>query len=95
MAIPGTRWKPILIWALRERTARFGQLAAVVGVISRKVLASTLKELEEDDVIMRQEFKELQPRVEYSLTEKGLALIPIMVKLVEWDSTYFESTAVC
>ena len=88
MAIMGTKWKPIVIWALRERKARFGQLAAAVGLISRKVLTTTLKELEEDGVITREEYKELPPRVEYSLTEKGLALIPIMLKLVDWDSTY-------
>ncbi len=89
MAILGTKWKPILIWALRERKARFGQIAASVGLISRKVLTSTLKELEEDGVILREEFKEMPPRVEYSLTEKGHALIPIMLKLVEWDTIYF------
>ncbi len=91
MAILGTKWKPILIWALRERKARFGQLAAAVGLISRKVLTSTLKELEEDGVIKREEFKELPPRVEYALTEKGHALIPIMLQLVDWDSAYFHS----
>jgi DNA-binding HxlR family transcriptional regulator len=95
MAIIGTRWKPILIWALRDRTARFGQLAAAVGLISRKVLSSTLKELEEDGIIMRQEFRELPPRVEYSLTEKGQALIPIISQLAEWDSAYSEVVAVC
>jgi DNA-binding HxlR family transcriptional regulator len=95
MAIIGTKWKPILIWALRDRTARFGQLSLAVGLISRKVLTSSLKELEEDGVIMRQEFKELPPRVEYSLTEKGHALIPIIAQLAEWDTHYFEQVAVC
>ncbi|QEM08412.1 helix-turn-helix transcriptional regulator [Mucilaginibacter rubeus] len=89
MAILGTKWKPILIWALRDRKARFGQIAAAVGLISRKVLTTTLKELEEDGVVMREEFKELPPRVEYSLTEKGLALIPVMLQLVDWDRKYF------
>jgi len=88
MAILGTKWKPILIWALREKKARFGQIAATVGTISKKVLTSTLRELEEDGVISREEFKELPPRVEYTLTEKGRALIPIMLKLVQWDSIY-------
>lgn len=88
MAILGTKWKPILIWALRDKKARFGQIAATVGTISKKVLTSTLRELEEDGVVSREEFKELPPRVEYTLTEKGQALIPIMLKLVQWDNIY-------
>ena len=90
MAILGSKWKPILIYALRERTARFGQLHASVGSISKKVLTSTLRELEADSVIFRQEFKELPPRVEYSLTEKGRTLVPIIVQLAKWDNAHYE-----
>ncbi|WP_316741296.1 helix-turn-helix domain-containing protein [Pedobacter antarcticus] len=88
MNILGTKWKPIIIYALRERKARFGQLSAAIGLISSKVLTSTLKELEADGIILREEFKDVSPRVEYSLTEMGLALIPIMVLLVEWDAQH-------
>nr|WP_322623692.1 helix-turn-helix domain-containing protein [uncultured Flavobacterium sp.] len=90
MSILGSKWKPIIIYALRDRTARFGQLHASIGSISKKVLTDTLKELEADEVLFREEFKELPPRVEYSLTEKGRALIPIMIDLVKWDNTYYE-----
>ncbi|RNL90663.1 transcriptional regulator [Sinomicrobium pectinilyticum] len=90
MAILGTKWKPIIIYALRERKARFGQLHAAIGTISKKVLTDMLKELEADHILLRQEFKELPPRVEYSLTPKGKALIPIMLDLVKWDNSYYE-----
>jgi DNA-binding HxlR family transcriptional regulator len=90
MAVLGTKWKPIVIWMLRERKARFGQIAATIGIISRKVLASTLKELEEDGLIVREEYKELPPRVEYSLTKKGADLVPIMQQIVAWDVAYRE-----
>lgn len=90
MAILGTKWKPIIIYALRERTARFGQLFAAVGSISKKVLTDTLKELEADGILLRVEFKEVPPKVEYSLTEKGKALIPIMMQLTEWDHKYYD-----
>ncbi|AWH84024.1 transcriptional regulator [Flavobacterium album] len=93
MAILGTKWKPIIIYALRERKARFGQLHTAVGSISKKVLTTTLRELEADGVLLREEFRELPPRVEYSLTEKGLALIPIILKLAEWDHIYHEGSA--
>ena len=88
MAVLGTKWKPIVIWVLRERKARFGQIAATIGLISRKVLTTTLKELEDDGLIFREEHRELPPRVEYSLTEKGLALVPIMCQLVDWDMSF-------
>lgn len=86
MSILGTKWKPIVIWVLRERKARFGQIAASIDVISRKVLTTTLQELEADGIILRQEYKELPPRVEYSLTPKGLALLPILEQLAAWNS---------
>ncbi|WP_116789708.1 winged helix-turn-helix transcriptional regulator [Flavobacterium psychrotrophum] len=91
MAILGSKWKPILIYTLRERTARFGQLHASIGTISKKVLTSTLKELEADGVLLREEFKELPPKVEYSLTEKGRTLVPIIVQLAKWDNEHYES----
>lgn len=90
MAILGSKWKPVIIWALRERTMRFGQVAAATDTISRKVLTTTLLQLEEDGVIYRNIKSDsgLQ-HVEYSLTEKGRDLIPLMLQLVEWDTKYY------
>jgi DNA-binding HxlR family transcriptional regulator len=88
MAVLGTKWKPIIVYALRDHTARFGQIAAVVGEISRKVLTTTLKELEADGIITRSVHKEVPPRVDYSLTEKGLALLPIMYQLAAWEEEF-------
>lgn len=89
MAILGTKWKPIIIYALRDRTVRFGQLHAVIGSISKKVLSGTLRELEADGIVTREEFKELPPRVEYALTEKGKSLLPIIRDLAEWDNKHY------
>lgn len=90
MAIVGSRWKPIIIYALRNRKARFGQLHASIGTISKKVLTSTLKELEANEILNREEFKEIPPRVEYSLTEKGKTLVPIIMELAKWDNKHYE-----
>ncbi|UOQ75134.1 winged helix-turn-helix transcriptional regulator [Hymenobacter cellulosilyticus] len=68
MSIVGSKWKPIVIWVLRERTARFGQIAAAIEVVSRKVLTDTLQELEADGLVLRKEHAALAQRVEYSLT---------------------------
>ena len=88
MSALGSKWKPILVMVIREKTLRFGQITAQLPVISRKVLTDQLKELEEDGVLTRQEFREIPPRVEYRLTEKGLALLPILHLLEEWEAQY-------
>lgn len=88
MAELGSKWKPIIILTIQDRKIRFGELAAKINVISRKVLTDQLRELETDELIIREEFKEIPPRVEYSLTEKGIALLPIFSQLEEWEQQY-------
>lgn len=88
MSALGSKWKPIIVLVIKDRKLRFGELAVRINVISRKVLTDQLREMEADGLIIREEFKELPPRVEYSLTEKGLALLPILYKLEEWEAKY-------
>ena len=80
----GNKWKPLIVHVIRQRTVRFGQIDAFIPTITRKVLTEQLKELEEDGIINRVAYKELPPRVEYSLTEKGLALLPIVDQIQDW-----------
>ena len=93
MNIIGNKWKPILIYLLSNGSLRFGKLLMLTPGISRKVLTSQLRELEEDGIIIREEFKELPPRVEYSLSEKGLALLPILRSLSQWAETMYPDIA--
>lgn len=88
MSALGSKWKPIIVLVIQDRKLRFGELAVRINVISRKVLTDQLKEMQADSLIIREEFKELPPRVEYSLTEKGLALLPILYQLEEWETKY-------
>lgn|SRR5690606_28992628 len=90
----GSKWKPIIIHTIQTRKIRFGQLDAIIPLITRKVLTQQLKELVEDGIVMREEFSELPPRVEYSLTDKGFALLPILKSVCEWNMKY-ENTTVC
>lgn len=90
----GSKWKPIIIHTIHTRKIRFGQLDAIIPLITRKVLTQQLNELEEDGILIREEFVELPPRVEYSLTEKGLALLPILKSVCEWNVLY-ENTKMC
>ncbi len=84
----GNKWKPIILNVIGTRTIRFGQLDSIIPLISRKVLVEQLKELEEDGILERLAYKELPPRVEYKLSEKGLAFLPILESIKEWNCKY-------
>lgn len=84
----GNKWKPIIINVIGSRSIRFGQLDAIVPHISRKVLTEQLKELEEDGLLVRIAYKELPPRVEYKLSEKGLAFLPILESIKAWQGNF-------
>ncbi|MES2554926.1 MAG: helix-turn-helix domain-containing protein [Bacteroidota bacterium] len=88
MAVIGTKWKPIIIYILQKRKIRFGQLDALIPLITRKVLTEQLKELEDDGLVIREAFNETPPRVEYSLTGKGLELLPILNSIIIWNEKH-------
>jgi DNA-binding HxlR family transcriptional regulator len=92
----GNKWKPIIINVIGIRSVRFGQLDAIVPHISRKVLTEQLKELVEDGLLERIAYKELPPRVEYKLSKKGLAFLPILESIKVWQREFEEiETADC
>src|SRR5579863_3201999 len=84
----GNKWKPIIINVIGTRTVRFGQLDSIIPLISRKVLTEQLKELEEDGLLERLAYKEIPPRVEYKLSQKGVAFLPILENIKEWNLKY-------
>jgi len=88
MAIIGTKWKPLIVYVLQNKKVRFGQIDAIIPLITRKVLTEQLKELEVDGILRREAFNEIPPRVEYSLTEKGLALLPILNLIKSWNTKF-------
>lgn len=88
MSIIGTKWKPIIVYILQKRKVRFGQLDALIPLITRKVLTEQLKELEDDGIVIREAFSEIPPRVEYSLTEKGIELLPILNSIIIWNEKH-------
>lgn len=80
----GGKWKPVIMYTLRSGTRRFGEIGARIPTISRKVLTEQLKELEEDDLVQRKHFKEIPPRVEYTLTELGKSMAPVFIEMEKW-----------
>ena len=82
------RWKVLNIRDLMDGTKRFGELKKSIGSISQKVLTSNLREMEADGLVNRKVYAEVPPRVEYTLTDTGYSLKPILDAMVEWGLEY-------
>jgi DNA-binding HxlR family transcriptional regulator len=82
----GGKWKPVILHCLRTETRRFGEIAARIPSISRKVLTDQLKELEEDHLIIRKQYNEIPPRVEYSLSKLGKSMGPVLAEMEKWGT---------
>ncbi len=85
LKIFGGKWKSIIMWYLHSNgTKRYGEIKKVLPGITHKMLSQQLRELEKDDIVIRKEFPQVPPKVEYSLTKKGSSLIPILLSICEW-----------
>lgn len=84
----GTKWKVLIIRDLLTGTKRFGELKKSLNNITQKVLTQNLREMEENGLVTRKVYPEVPPKVEYSLTETGLSLKPILDSMVDWGSNY-------
>ena len=82
----GGKWKTIILYSLLSGTRRFGEIAVRIPDISLKVLTEQLKELESDGLIVREQYKEIPPRVEYSLTDLGKSLSSVFRELEIWGT---------
>ena len=80
----GGRWKSVILYYLTSGKRRFGEIAVRLPTISRKVLTQQLKELERDGLVVRKQFKEIPPRVEYSLTDLGKSLTSVFKEMSNW-----------
>ena len=79
------KYKMTILYTLMEfGVVRFNEMKRYIGEISYKTLSSTLKELEADGLVHRKEYPQIPPKVEYSLTERGRSLIPILDGMCEW-----------
>ncbi len=84
MDVIGGKWKVLILWELGERPHRFGELRRKLPGITEKVLASHLREMETDGIVHREEYDEVPPRVEYSLTPRGVSLNAALEPLGAW-----------
>ncbi|GAA3927925.1 helix-turn-helix domain-containing protein [Streptomyces gulbargensis] len=87
--VVGGKWKPLILWALHAHApVRFGELRRLVAGVSEKMLIQQLRELEADGIVHREIYREVPPRVEYSLTELGEALNTALLPLGEWGDRF-------
>ena len=82
------RWKVLVLRDLLSGTKRFGELKKSIGSISQKVLTSNLRSMEEDGLLTRKVYAEVPPRVEYTLTELGESLQPVLLAMQQWGLEY-------
>ncbi|HJX56007.1 MAG TPA: helix-turn-helix domain-containing protein [Methanoregula sp.] len=87
----GGKWKPLVIYTLKDGTLRFNQIVSRVQPrITQRMLTKELRELERDGLVIRKVYAQVPPKVEYSLTETGQSLIPILDQLCDWGSEHMK-----
>ncbi len=92
LSVIGGKWKMLILWHLgKEGTKRFGELKALMPGITQRMLVNQLRELEEDLIVHREVYPVVPPKVEYSLTEQGKSLMPILDAMYEWGKNYMET----
>ena len=89
----GDRWKVLIIQNLLDGTKRFGELKRELGNITQKVLTSNLRLLEEKGILVRKVYAQIPPRVDYTLTQLGYELKPVIDSMIAWAEEYRKNMA--
>ena len=89
----GGKYKALILWHLSEGKLRFTELKKQVGTATPKVLTSQLRELEHQELIGREVFPDAPPKVEYSLTETGRSLLPVLKAMGDWGTAHLKNRA--
>lgn len=88
LSLIGGKYKMVILyWLYRQQVVRFNELQRLIGGASYKTLAATLKELERDELIVRTEYPQVPPKVEYRLSEIGQSLIPVLDAMCVWGNS--------
>lgn len=86
LAVMGGKWKPLILYHLHHDSRRFGDLKRLVAGISEKVLIQQLRDLQASGVIVRHDYKEVPPRVDYTVTPFGTTLVKALMPLCQWGT---------
>lgn len=90
IAVIGGKWKPEILWHLRSGPKRFGELQRLIEGITQVTLTKNLRELEEDNIVIRTVYPEIPPRVDYRLTEFGTTVFPVLDAISSWGRKYMK-----
>lgn len=88
LAVMGGKWKPLILYHVRPGPRRFGELRRLVTGISEKVLIQQLRELVGAGVLVRHDYREVPPRVDYAVTPFGETLVEVLLPLCEWGNQH-------
>ncbi len=88
LRVIGGKWKPLILYLLRDNSLRYSELQKNIENITQKMLTQQLRQLEIDGLISRMVYPVIPPRVEYSLTPSGRSLLPLLKKMAEWGSQH-------
>ena len=91
LKVIGGKWKILILWYLEEGTKRFNELRRELPLITQKMLTQQLRELEADGVVHRKVYAQVPPKVEYSLTELGISLKPVLAAMCTWGQEYSDN----
>ena len=84
----GGKWKVLLLWKMHARTMRYGEFRKALPEITHKMLSQSLKEMERDGLVIRKVYNVVPPMVEYSLSEEGLRMMPVLDSMMRWGIQY-------
>lgn len=90
LKVLGGKWKILILWHLKDESRRFSQLKRSIPEITEKMLMQQLRELEKDGIVCRNVYPEVPPKVEYSFTDYGLSLIPVLQVLCRWGENHLK-----
>lgn len=88
LRVVGGKWKPLIVFHLHGNAVRFGAMRRMLDGITPRTLTRQLRELEEDGIVARRVFEHVPPHVEYSLTELGRSLLPVVVAMARWGEEH-------
>ena len=92
LGVVGGKWKTIILYHLNEEVHRFAELKRLLPGITQKVLTEQLRELERDGIVLRKIYAQIPPKVEYSLSEYGKTLRPVLKSMCEWGTAHEQRT---
>lgn len=92
MEIIGNKWTALILRDLANGPKRFSELEKSVGSINPRTLSQRLDDLEKHNIITKQSFSETPPRIEYTLTQKGEDLVPVLKQMAAWGDKYYDAS---